>query len=139
MLLRDAGIRIAAKLDPSTHKFFAPDVPARDPVSSVAASLLAGECSGAYIDNDVLLEEVVSLVRRKRPDGIIWHILKGQVEYDFELLRAERTLEEMGVCVFRLETDYQYQDIEQLRVRIEAFSELLGARKVRPGIGEGRS
>ena len=32
---------------------------------------------------------------------------------------------EYGIPMFRLETDYQYQDIEQLRIRLEAFSEML--------------
>ena len=27
--------------------------------------------------------------------------------------------------VFRLETDYQQQDVEQLRIRMEAFAEML--------------
>ncbi len=31
--------------------------------------------------------------------------------------------------MFRLETDYNYQDIEQLRIRLEAFSEVLAQRK----------
>jgi hypothetical protein len=34
----------------------------------------------------------------------------------------------MDIPVFRLETDYQYQDVEQLRIRLEAFAEMLGQR-----------
>ena len=35
---------------------------------------------------------------------------------------------EYGVPVFRLETDYQQQDVEQLRIRMEAFAEMLRQR-----------
>ena len=35
----------------------------------------------------------------------------------------------MDVPVFRLETDYNYQDVEQLRIRLEAFSEVLQQKK----------
>ena len=68
------------------------------------------------------------LVRELHPDGIVCHILKGQIEYDFELPYIEKASEEAGIPVFRLETDYQYQDMEQLRIRMEAFGEMLTQR-----------
>jgi len=61
----------------------------------------------------------------------VYHVLKGQIEYDFELERFEELFEKLGTPVFRLETDYNYQDIEQLRVRMEAFSEILNQRGYR--------
>jgi len=91
------------------------------------------EVSGAHIRSDSLWETLQTQIETLRPDGIIWHILKGQIEYDFELLRLEERL--MDLPVFRLETDYQYQDVEQLRVRIEAFAELLSHRKALQGGG----
>ena len=67
-------------------------------------------------------------LRQLQPDGIVCHILKGQIEYDFELPMIEKAAEEAGIPVFRLETDYQYQDMEQLRIRMEAFGEMLTQR-----------
>ena len=58
-------------------------------------------------------------------DGVIYHVLKGQIEYDFELFRYEDFFMSKGIPVFRLETDYNYNDIEQIRIRVEAFSEML--------------
>ena len=63
-------------------------------------------------------------------DGIVYHVLKGQVEYDFELPRVEALASSMGVPVFRLETDYQQQDVEQLRIRMEAFCEMLRQQNI---------
>ena len=60
--------------------------------------------------------------------GIVWHVLKGQIEYDFELPKIEALATEYDVPVIRLETDYQQQDVEQLRIRLEAFAEMLGQR-----------
>jgi len=88
------------------------------------------EVSGAQIRSDSLREILEEQIETLRPDGIIWHILKGQIEYDFELLRLEEYISgQMKLPVFRLETDYQYQDVEQLRVRMEAFAELLSHKK----------
>ena len=56
-------------------------------------------------------------------------VLKGQIEYDFELERYEKLFAGYGIPVFRLETDYSYQDIEQLRIRLEAFSEMLAQNR----------
>jgi benzoyl-CoA reductase/2-hydroxyglutaryl-CoA dehydratase subunit BcrC/BadD/HgdB len=68
------------------------------------------------------------LLSNMRVEGIVCHILKGQIEYDFLLGRLEPLFERYDIPVFRLETDYQYQDIEQLRIRLEAFAEMLGQR-----------
>ena len=46
-------------------------------------------------------------------------------EYDFELNRYESFFVDRNIPVFRLETDYKYQDIEQIRIRVEAFKEML--------------
>jgi benzoyl-CoA reductase/2-hydroxyglutaryl-CoA dehydratase subunit BcrC/BadD/HgdB len=61
-------------------------------------------------------------------EGVVFHILKGQIEYDFMLARLEPLLERHDLPVFRLETDYQAQDVEQLRIRLEAFGEMLEQR-----------
>ena len=61
----------------------------------------------------------------------MYHVLKGQIEYDFELEQLEQLFDKQGIPVFRLETDYQYQDVEQLRIRMEAFSEMLTQNRYR--------
>lgn len=69
---------------------------------------------------------------------MVFHVLKGQVEPDFELAYFENYFAELDIPTFRLETDYQYQDIEQLRIRMEAFREMLVQRKLAAQI-RGRS
>lgn len=83
------------------------------------------DCSSAYVDNSNLFEEVKKLQDEYNFDGVIYHVLKGQIEYDFELNRYESFFVDRNIPVFRLETDYKYQDIEQIRIRVEAFKEML--------------
>lgn len=87
------------------------------------------DISPAYVSNDSMYKLAVKMVLEQRIEGIVYHVLKGQIEYDFELGRLEETFEKMDVPVFRLETDYNYQDVEQLRIRLEAFSEVLQQKK----------
>lgn len=101
-------------------------------VNSIDA-FYTNDASSAYVKNDSFYEQIIKLVSEKEIDGIVYHVLKGQIEYDFELGRFEELFEKMDIPVFRLETDYNYQDVEQLRIRLEAFSEVLSQRKYRKG------
>ena len=94
-------------------------------VYALAASSLAHDASAAYTCNDALRAALYREIRSGQIDGIIFHILKGQIEYDFEMTRMEEMFEYYDIPVFRLETDYQDHDIEQLRIRLEAFREML--------------
>ena len=87
------------------------------------------DVSPAYVSNGSLYKLTVKMVSEQKIEGIVYHVLKGQIEYDFELGRLEDAFEKMDIPVFRLETDYNYQDVEQLRIRLEAFSEVLQQKK----------
>ena len=99
-------------------------------LSHIARVHLQTTSTGARVSNDGLYSYFRYLKERYRPDGIVCHILKGQIEFDFELPRIEKAAEKAGIPVFRLETDYQYQDMEQLRIRMEAFGEMLAQRNL---------
>jgi benzoyl-CoA reductase/2-hydroxyglutaryl-CoA dehydratase subunit BcrC/BadD/HgdB len=131
LLLHDIGVDLCAYIDPGLYRFAAPRLSGKKTtLSSIAAAQLNYDMSGAFIDNDVLLSALKEQVELAKPDGVIWHILRGQNEYDFELIRLESYItDDLNLPVFRLETDYQYQDVEQLRVRMEAFAELTSHRK----------
>jgi benzoyl-CoA reductase/2-hydroxyglutaryl-CoA dehydratase subunit BcrC/BadD/HgdB len=49
--------------------------------------------------------------------------------YDFEVARVERMMKEAGIPLWRVEMDYNPEDVEQLRTRIEAFVEMTGTKK----------
>lgn len=130
-LVEDVGLVIGASVDPLNQKHGIPAVqlsgaPSRRALlKQIAYSHYESDCSGAYVSNETLFTVVRALLARQPIEGVVYHVLKGQVEYDFELARFERLFEQCGIPVFRLETDYQYQDVEQLRIRMEAFREML--------------
>lgn len=104
-----------------------------------AENVYRNDASPAYVKNDSLYRQIVKLVSENQIDGVVYHVLKGQIEYDFELGRFEKLFENMDIPVFRLETDYNYQDVEQLRIRLEAFSEVLNQRTYSGLSGTGRT
>ena len=129
-LIEDAGLSIRSCLDVSTIRqeelMSAKSLrTTAQAVHALAASSLAHDASAAYTCNDALRAAIYREIRSGQIDGIIFHILKGQIEYDFEMTRTEEMFEYYDIPVFRLETDYQDHDIEQLRIRLEAFREML--------------
>ena len=137
-LIEDAGLSIRSFMDLSTirqeelmsMKSLRTTAQA---LHAVAASSLAHDASAAYTCNDALRAAVYREIRSGQIDGIIFHILKGQIEYDFEMTRMEEMFEYYDIPVFRLETDYQDHDIEQLRIRLEAFREMLSQARYASG------
>ena len=130
-LISAAGMRIAAVADSLSLEADLAVPGSKRLISSerlldqIVSDHLRATSSGARVNNEGLYSYFLHLVRELHPDGIVCHILKGQIEYDFELPYIEKTAEEADIPVFRLETDYQYQDVEQLRIRMEAFGEML--------------
>ena len=61
----------------------------------MAGDRLPKETSGAWMVNDGLLSEPEERLKRMPIDGIVYHVLKGQIEYDFELPRVEEIAAEI--------------------------------------------
>ena len=96
---------------------------------NIASAWYGRDASSAFVKNEALFSYISWRVKKRDIEGVVYHVLKGQIEYDFELERFEKLFADNGIPVFRLETDYQYQDIEQLRIRLEAFSEMLAQNR----------
>ena len=136
-LIRDAGIAVYDTADYITLKTLViykrnMMYGSRDKlIENIASEWYRYDSSPSYTKNDILYEYIYHTVQKGGIEGVVYHVLKGQIEYDFELERIENMLSQYGIPVFRLETDYQYQDVEQLRIRMEAFSEMLVQNRYR--------
>ncbi len=79
-----------------------------------------------FTPNDARIDDIVRLAKEYNVDGVIDTNLKFCCLYDTERRNVERALNEAGIPVLGIETDYADSDAEQLRTRIEAFVEMLG-------------
>ena len=128
-LIEDVGLTISVQTDYTTLKMQSGIWQER----GEETNYYFNDTSPAYVKNDSFYKQVMRVVSENAIDGVVYHVLKGQIEYDFELERFENLFEMINVPVFRLETDYNYQDVEQLRIRLEAFSEVLNQRRYSKG------
>lgn len=82
-----------------------------------------------FADNSQRIYRLKQLIRDHQIQGVIYHVLRGCLVYDFEYQRIEEEMGKLGIPVIRLESDYNEEDVEQLRIRIEAFIELIKLRQ----------
>ena len=76
------------------------------------------------------LNRLVRLSRDFGVDGILYHVLRGCHLYGMEAQAVEDRFRELDLPTLRVETDYSLEDTEQLRTRVEAFIEMLSARRL---------
>ena len=101
----------------------------REMLSALASRYIMPCVCPSFSPNEDRLYRLAEMARAFNIDGIVYHILKGCIIYDFELDRVEESMKALGIPVVRIETDYNPEDIEQLRTRIEAFIEVLKGKK----------
>ena len=82
-----------------------------------------------FADNTQRIYRLKQLIKENRIQGVIYHVLRGCLVYDFEYKKLEEELGKLDIPVIRLESDYNEEDVEQLRIRIEAFIELIKLRQ----------
>ena len=82
-----------------------------------------------FADNTQRVYRLKQLIQENRIQGVIYHVLRGCLVYDFEYKKLEEELGKLDIPVIRLESDYNEEDVEQLRIRIEAFIELIKLRQ----------
>lgn len=78
-----------------------------------------------FTDNRQRIFRIKQMIKDHQLQGVIYHVLRGCLVYDYEYPVLEEALEEEGIPIIRVESDYNEEDVEQLRIRIEAFIELL--------------
>lgn len=81
-----------------------------------------------FLDSQTRLHRLKQMIKDNHVEGVVYHVLRGCLVYDFEYKLIEEEMGKLGIPVIRVETDYNEEDIEQLRIRIEAFVELIKLR-----------
>lgn len=82
-----------------------------------------------FWDSSTRIYRLKQMIKDNQVEGVIYHVLRGCLVYDFEYQLIEEEMGKLGIPIIRVETDYNEEDIEQLRIRIEAFVELIKLRE----------
>lgn len=113
-----------------------------DPVSVIDASFdgmmrsLASRYTKPYtcpvfVDNSQRIYRIKQIIKEHKIQGVIYHVLRGCLVYDYEYQLMEEAMGKMDIPIIRVESDYNEEDVEQLRIRIEAFIELIKLKELK--------
>ncbi|MDE7330845.1 MAG: 2-hydroxyacyl-CoA dehydratase family protein [Lachnospiraceae bacterium] len=100
--------------------------PGFDGMMRALASRYTKPCTcPVFVDNSQRVYRIRQMIREHKIQGIIYHVLRGCLVYDYEYQIMEEEMGKLNVPIIRVESDYNEEDVEQLRIRIEAFIELI--------------
>jgi benzoyl-CoA reductase/2-hydroxyglutaryl-CoA dehydratase subunit BcrC/BadD/HgdB len=97
-------------------------------LDAIADRYLRIDCA-VFTPNDERVDHIVEMARATRADGVLHYVLQFCTPYAMETGRVERRLREEALPLLKLETDYSQEDAGALDTRIQAFLELLAARR----------
>lgn len=93
-------------------------------IDAVTDKYLDINCA-CFTPNPGRLEDVISLAREYKVDGIVQYDLQFCTPYQIEATSVDRAAKAAGIPVLRIDTDYSQGDIGQLSTRVEAFLEMI--------------
>jgi benzoyl-CoA reductase/2-hydroxyglutaryl-CoA dehydratase subunit BcrC/BadD/HgdB len=100
-------------------------------IEAIATRYLKIDCS-CFSPNTERIEHVLDIIAEFAVDGVVHNILSFCHTYNVEAKVIDRALAAIHVPSLKIVTDYSFEDLEQLKVRIESFGELLHERSEQP-------
>jgi benzoyl-CoA reductase/2-hydroxyglutaryl-CoA dehydratase subunit BcrC/BadD/HgdB len=101
----------------------------RDMVRAVAERYFFPCTCPCFSPNDERESRMLNLVEEHRVEGVIYHALRGCHLGLLESTRLELALRRAGIPLLKIESEYDEGDVEQIRTRVEAFVEMIQARR----------
>jgi benzoyl-CoA reductase/2-hydroxyglutaryl-CoA dehydratase subunit BcrC/BadD/HgdB len=95
-----------------------------DMMVALADKYLMNTCP-CFTPNTARLTRLQQLAKDYDVKGMVYYILQACHTYNIESYNIQKAFKAMGIPVLKIETDYGEQDTGQLKVRMEAFSEML--------------
>lgn len=78
-----------------------------------------------FTPNSERVEKVLAMCEKQKVDGVIYYTLSFCHTYNVESKKVIDALKDAGIPVLRIESDYSMEDVEQIKVRVEAFLETI--------------
>ena len=107
------GLRHEANTDGAT---------VNDLIDNLVDRYLRIDCA-TFTPNHERLGHIREMAAGLAADGVIHYALQFCTPYQIEAVKVEGEIEDVGMPVLRIDTDYGSDDVEQLRTRVEAFVE----------------
>ena len=93
-------------------------------IKAIAERYFKIDCP-CFSPNKERIENVLNTIKEYRVQGVVQDILQYCHGFNIEAKAIENACSDANIPSIKIETDYSDEDIEQLRVRIESFAEVM--------------
>ncbi len=98
-------------------------------IDAIADKYMLPTVCPIFVHSDDRIDRLLELSEQFNVDGIVYHILRLCQVYDYEFSKVYRVLEKRNMPIIKIETEYSEEDAGQVKTRIEAFIEMIEAKK----------
>ena len=125
------GLVVTDELCTSTRYWSDPVVleAGQDPVRAISRRYLSNFPCARMVPSDERFNRILNLVKEFKVGGVISQIIRYCVPYAHDLPLLRDRLKELGVPVLALDVEYGTSGSGQIQTRVQAFLEMLEARK----------
>jgi len=106
-----------------------PDWSMRGMMSAIADKYLLPTVCPIFVHSDDRVDRILELCGQYHIDVVVYHVLRLCQLMDFEHNKVRDVLRQKGMPMLRIETEYGDEDIGQIKTRVEAFVEMIKARR----------
>ena len=99
---------------------------------ALALRSFSGSLCPCFIDTTAQTDRVIELVQEWRARGVVAHNLRLCQLFEMQCARLRHVLRSEGIPFLAVHTELGTQDTEQIRVRVEAFLEMLREQQGSP-------
>ncbi|ODS39779.1 MAG: hypothetical protein A7315_02885 [Candidatus Altiarchaeales archaeon WOR_SM1_79] len=82
-----------------------------------------------FSPNDERITRLKDAIKNYNVEGVVFHTLRGCHLNNLEGTKIELVLRDLEIPMLKLESEYDEGDVEQVRTRVEAFVEMIKARR----------
>jgi benzoyl-CoA reductase/2-hydroxyglutaryl-CoA dehydratase subunit BcrC/BadD/HgdB len=86
-------------------------------------------CFSSADGNEDRINWLITKIKDYKIDGVIYYVVRGCMLYAMEYTRVKKVLDGINIPIYYLDTEYTREDVGQMKTRVEAFLEMLTARK----------
>jgi benzoyl-CoA reductase/2-hydroxyglutaryl-CoA dehydratase subunit BcrC/BadD/HgdB len=78
-----------------------------------------------FTPNVERMDHILQLAEDFKVNGVIHYSIQFCTPYTMESYKVEKVLQQKGIPLLKIESDYGMEDIGQLKTRVEAFLEMV--------------
>jgi benzoyl-CoA reductase/2-hydroxyglutaryl-CoA dehydratase subunit BcrC/BadD/HgdB len=96
---------------------------------AISSKYLLPTICPVFVHNDDRVDRITEIMEQYKAEGVLYHIIRLCMVMDFDYDKVYHVLQSKNMPILKVETEYAEEDAGQIRTRVEAFIEMIRARR----------